>query len=144
VIARRRVVTAALALCAVTAGACGDDRTTEKEPPSEPAGSATRLTADERRVVSESEAAIQLYCRKRALALGDPDKGPTVGQQARALEAVDALVALADEKPAASLAPGVDVRLFLGDLAENLEGSNCDPAIVARLDEGISTLAPMD
>lgn len=140
--ARWRVVAVAGMLCAVTAGACGDDGTTEGEPPDEPAGSVTRLTADERRLVADSEAAIQLYCRKRALALTDPDKRPTVGQQARALEAVDALVKLADEKPAASLRPGVDVRLFLGDLAENLEGSNCDPAIVARIDEGISTLAP--
>jgi hypothetical protein len=144
VIARRRVVAAALALCAVTAGACGDDGTTGEESPPKSAGSASRLTLDERRLVSDSEAAIQLYCRKRALALTDPDKRPTVGQQARALEAVDALVALADEKPAARLRRGVDVRLFLGDLAENLEGSNCDPAIVARLDEGISTLAPED
>ena len=140
--ALRCVVAAALALSAVAACGCGDGGTAGEERTAQPAGSAARLTADDRRLVAESDTAIQIYCRKRALALTDPEKRPTVGQQARALEAVDALVALAREKPAARLRPGIDVRLFVGDLTENLEGSNCDPQIVARLHEGLSSLPP--
>ena len=30
--------------------------------------------------------------------------------------------------------------LFLGDLAEDLEGSNCDPRLVARIDQGLAAL----
>jgi hypothetical protein len=138
----RCVVAAALMLCALTVAACGDGGTTGEERAPEPAGSATRLTEDERRLVADSEAAIQLYCRKRALALTDPGKRPTVDQQARALEAVDALIALARQKPAARLRRGVGIRLFVGDVTENLEGSNCDPQIVARLQQGLSSLPP--
>jgi hypothetical protein len=35
----------------------------------------------------------------------------------------------------------VEVRLFVGDLAENLEGANCDPTIVEHLDAGLSSIS---
>ena len=80
------------------------------------------------------------YCRRRALGLTDPQKRPTAGQQASALEAVDAMLGLAGEKPDAKVGQGVEVSLFLGDLTENLEGSNCDPLIVGRLQQGLASL----
>ncbi|MGH2819111.1 MAG: hypothetical protein ACRDJ5_00505, partial [Actinomycetota bacterium] len=85
-------------------------------------------------------ASIVDYCRRRALSLTDPDRRPTVRQQAEAFRAIDDLVALAGEKPRARVRRGVDVSLFLGDLTENLEGANCDPQILARLREGLATL----
>jgi len=126
-------------IVAIALAACGDDGEPEGEPTTAEPGS-RKLSSAERNLVLESESAIVSYCRKRALALTDPSKRPTVAQQARALDGVDALIELARVKPMAKLRSGVGVRLFLGDLAENLEGVNCDPAIVARLDEGLAQL----
>jgi len=127
-------------IAAIAIAGCGEEE-------SEPAGDAPpddadvrRLTSAERDLVLESEAAILGYCSSRAQALTDPSKRPTVAQQTRALEGVDALVELAAAKPSAELRSGSDVRLFVSDLAENLEGSNCDPAIIARLDAGLAQL----
>ncbi len=35
---------------------------------------------------------------------------------------------------------GTTPRLALGDIAENLEGTNCDPRLVAQIDEALATL----
>lgn len=136
----RRLAAAGLALATIALASCGDGE--EAAPTTEVTADARRLTATDRDLVGDSEKAIVAYCRRAALGLTDPGKRPTVDQQARALEAVDALIELAGEKPAARLRPGVDVRLFIGDLAENLQGSNCDPNIIARLDQGLATLPP--
>jgi hypothetical protein len=32
------------------------------------------------------------------------------------------------------------MRLFLGDFAEDLQGSNCDPRLVQRIDQALATL----
>ena len=133
----RALSLAAAAVLALPAAGCGgsdDDDVGTTPAPSDP----TALTGAERDAVADDEASILEYCRARALSLTNPDKRPTVGQQARALEAVDALVALAAEKPAARVRREVDLGLYLGDLAENLEGSNCDPQIVARLEQGLA------
>jgi hypothetical protein len=137
----RGLAAAGLALAGIALAGCGDGE--EPVPTSEvPATDAGRLTAEERDLVEESERAIVAYCRRVALGLADPGKRPTVSQQARAFEAVDALIELAAEKPGARFRPGVDVRLFMGDLAENLEGANCDPNVIARLEEALATLPP--
>lgn len=135
----RRQAAVGLALAAITLAACGDG-----EEPTSPAEITTTrpgpLTAEQRKLVESSEQAIVAYCRRSALALTRPRKRPTVNQQSRALEAVDALLELAREKPDARLGAGVDVRLFVSDLTENLEGSNCDPGVIARLDQGLAAL----
>jgi hypothetical protein len=128
---------AVLVLAATGCGGSGDEDVGTTSTPSDP----TALTGAERDALADDEASILEYCRARALSLTNPDKRPTVGQQARALEAVDALVALAAEKPAARVERQVDLGLYLGDLAENLEGSNCDPQIVARLEQGLAQVA---
>jgi hypothetical protein len=125
---------AAVAVALVGAG-CGDDGVTTT-----PAPEGGELTAAERKLVEESEAAIVDYCAQRALGLTDPDKRPTAGQQAQALEAVDALIDLTARKPDAKVTPSSEMALFVGDLTENLEGSNCDPLIVGRLQEGLASL----
>ena len=134
--AARLLVIGALLAATVLAG-CGEDEdlasTTTTSSPAE-------LTGSERDLLADSEAAIVDYCRRRALGLTDSDERPTAAQQARALDAVDAMMGLAREKPEAEVMPGVEVSLFLGDLTENLQGSNCDPQIVARLDAGLASL----
>lgn len=130
--------TPAVALVVIALVACGDADEPAQQTSSAPV--AQRLSASDRELISSSERAILSYCRKRALALTDPDRAPSVQQQTRALEGVDALIALGQAKPAARVGAGVDVRLFLGDLVENLEGSNCDPAIIARLEQGLATI----
>lgn len=136
---RARAAACALALViAISAAACGDSG--EEPAAITVSGDPTKLTADERDALDRDETAIAGYCRARALSLTNPGKRPTVGQQARALEGVDAMLALAGQKPNAEVRPGVELSLYLGDFAENLEGSNCDPQIVTRLDEGLVQL----
>jgi hypothetical protein len=124
--------------CAVGLGACGgaDDGSTGPRT----ATARQRLTAAERGQMRRAERTIAYYCRRRALAVAEPDKTPTAGLHARAFRAVDHLIELAARKPGARVSRGVDVKLFLGDLTENLQGSNCDPALVARLEQGLATL----
>lgn len=47
---------------------------------------------------------------------------------------------LAAAKPTAPLGAGQDLRLFVTDVAENLEGSNCDPRMIARLERGLARI----
>jgi hypothetical protein len=122
----------------VALAACGGDE--EDAATTTSPASPAALTRAERDLVGESESAIVEYCRRRALALTDPAKRPTAAQQADAIEAVDALIDLAAAKPEARLRPGVEVRLYVGDLTENLEGANCDPLILGRLQEGLAAL----
>lgn len=129
----------ATGLCALALAGCGSDDE-PKGPATTTAASAQRLTADERARVRDSERAIVSYCRRAKIGATGTGRAPTVAQQARALEAVDELVALAAAKPDAEVAKGVETSLFVGDLTENLQGSNCDAAIVARLEAGLATV----
>ena len=139
---RARALALALACATPALAGCGggsDEPTTFRE---QSPSSVSKLTGEEERLVERSERTITLYCKKRARALTDPSRRPTVGEQARALEAVDALAGLAGAKPGAELRPGLDVRTYLGDIAENLEGANCDPQIIDRIDLGLAETAP--
>ena len=127
-----RRVLAVAALCGALAGCSGEDRT---DTPREPAPSA--LTAAERRSVAGYERRIQEHCFRVASSLTDPSAAPSAAQQRRAFEAADRFGALAARKPTAELDVGQDLRLFLGDVIENLEGSNCDPRMRARLGEAL-------
>ena len=89
---------------------------------------AKRLTAAEQALVTRSERAVQRYCGELALSLTGQRKPPSVAEQGRAFAATDRLIELARKKPAATPESRGEMRLFLGDLAEDLEGSNCDPA----------------
>ena len=50
------------------------------------------------------------------------------------------LAALAAQAPEAGTPDGTTPRLALGDIAENLEGTNCDSRLVARIDEALGSL----
>jgi hypothetical protein len=136
----RAVAAAGLAIGAIALGACGggDEETGTAEPTTTAVGEP--LTAAERKLVEDSEGAIIAYCNRAAVAVTGTAEPPTAKQRRRAFDAVDDLVALAGEKPGARVARGVDVELFLGDLAENLQGANCDPAVVSRIDAGLAAL----
>ena len=118
---------------------CGDDPVprvsapTATPPPS-------RLTVAERRELRELEGRISTHCVRVARSLTDPANGPTRAQVDRAFAAADAFVALAREKPTAPLDVGLDVRLHLSDVVENLEGANCDPRMTGYLERGLSSI----
>jgi hypothetical protein len=141
VIGPRRLVPLLLALALWPAG-CGDDEPAapESATTTTTASQGQRLTAADRDRIRRSEAAILDYCERAAVTATGTAEPPSARRQAGALEAVDELVALAGEKPDATLRAGVDLRLFVGDLTENLQGANCDPAIVSRLEAGLAAI----
>jgi hypothetical protein len=123
----------------VLAGAllgCGGADTEEKIRPATPSA----LTDAERRLIATYEGRIQQHCVRVARSLAELGAAPSPGQQRRALEAADALGALAAQKPTAEIDAGQDLRLFLSDVIENLDGSNCDPRIRARLEQALGAI----
>ena len=88
------------------------------------------------------DARIQAHCVSVTRSLVRPRAAPSPRQERRAFAAADALIALAAEKPAAPLGAGQDTRLFVSDVLENLEGSNCDPRMIARLEQGLAAIPP--
>lgn len=127
-----------LALAAIAS--CGDGGSPETAGTTATGAAAKRLTAAEQALVTRSERAVSRYCGELALSLTGRRKPPSAAEQGRAFAATDRLIELARRKPAARVQPGVDTELFLGDLAEDLEGSNCDPRLVERIDQGLATL----
>jgi hypothetical protein len=134
-------VVAAAALVLVALAACGDGGSPDAAGTTTTTGEAARrLTAAEQSLVSRSERSVQRYCGKLALSLTGQGKPPSAEEQSRAFVATDRLIELASEKPVAPLDTGLEMGLFLGDLAEDLEGSNCDSRLVERIDQGLATL----
>jgi hypothetical protein len=131
-------VAAGLAMLAVVA--CGDGGSPGTGGTTPAGATAKRLTADEQALVTRSDRTVVRYCGKLALSLTGQRKPPSAQEQGRAFAATDRLIELAREKPAARVESGVDMGLFLGDLAEDLEGSNCDPRLVERIDQALATL----
>ncbi|HEV2811867.1 MAG TPA: hypothetical protein VGW10_01340 [Solirubrobacteraceae bacterium] len=122
-------------LAIVLAAGCGGG---SDDPPR--AAPPARLTADERRLVREYEGRIQTHCVRVARSLVDRRAAPTAAQERRAFAAADALAALVARKPTAPVDVGQDLRLYLSDVVENLEGSNCDPRMVARLERALGAI----
>ena len=133
-----RHVWAAAVVSGAVAG-CGGDDTGSDSDRARPAP-APVLTSAERRLVATYEGRIQEHCVRVARSLADPSAAPSPGQQQRAFAAADALGSLAARKPTAEIDVGQDLRLFLSDLIENLEGSNCDPRMRARLEQALSVI----
>ena len=137
----RTGLVAALVLVLLALGGCGGGGDSAETPGTAPASAeGRRLTAEERHLALQSRGAVGRYCAEQALSLSGRRKPPSAEDQARVFAATDRLIELAREKPAARVEPGVDTELFLGDLAEDLEGSNCDPRLVERIDQGLATL----
>jgi hypothetical protein len=133
-------VATAVALSLLAIASCGDDGSPGTAGATPAGAAAKRLTAAEQALVTRSDRAVSRYCGELALSLTGQRKPPSAEEQGRAFAATDRLIELAREKPAARVQPGVDTELFLGDLAEDLEGSNCDPRLVERIDQALATL----
>jgi hypothetical protein len=127
-------------LSLVAIGSCGNDDSAQTVSTTPTGAAARRLTGAEQALVTRSERAVQRYCGKLALSLTGQRKPPSSSEQVRAFVATDRLIELAHRKPAATGETGVEMGLFLGDLAEDLEGSNCDPRLVERIDQALATL----
>ena len=137
---RSRAPTIALLVLALLGGTLGcGDQESAGEPP---AAADTKLTGEERRSLADYDRRIQVHCLSVGRSLIDPRAAPSAREQKRAFAAADQLIALAAAKPAAPLGAGQDTRLFLSDVIENLQGSNCDPRMVSRLAQGLAAIAP--
>jgi len=136
----RRTAVAAVGLSLMAIGSCGDDDSAQTASTTATGAAARRLTGAEQALVTRSERAVQRYCGKLALSLTGRRKPPSPAEQGRAFAATNRLIELARRKPAATGETGVEMGLLLGDLAEDLEGSNCDPLLVQRIDEALATL----
>ena len=135
----RLALAAAVGLSLVAIASCGDGGSSKTASTTDGEGS-RRLTPAEQALVSRSERAVQRYCGKLALSLTGQRRPPSVQEQAGAFAATDDLIGLARSKPAAPVEGGVDMGFFLGDLAEDLEGANCDQRLVQRIDVALATL----
>lgn len=142
---RSRLLAAPAVLCAAAllAGGCHE----EPQPRGGPAAAATptpgpppRLTEAERRRLRVAEGRIESHCVAVSRGLVDPDEAPTRAERARAFAAADEMIAVARAKPKALVDVGQDARLYLGDVVENIEGSNCDPAMVDHLERGFARI----
>lgn len=130
------------ALAALLLGGCGDDGA--NQPPTANA-KRQRLTTQERRSAERSERAIYAYCRRVAQFDQGKRKGVPLESQSRAVQAVDDLVALAREEPRAKVNVGlvgenVQLRVHIGDIAEDLQATNCDSNLIDRIDQGLATV----
>jgi len=136
---RGRSAAFALAMGLLAAAGCGND-----EPAATTASDAApaSLTGEERRLLGVYDARIARYCVRVARSAVEPARAPDPAEEARGFAAAEDLIALAAEKPAAPLEAGGDTRLFLSDVIENLEGSNCDPRMLATLQRGLAGIPP--
>ena len=121
---------------AVLAAGCGGSDAERERTQQAPA----KLTAAERRLVRTYEGRIQAHCVRVARSLVEPEAAPSPGEERAAFEAADALAALAARKPTAPIDVGQDLRLYLSDVVENLQGSNCDPRMLARLERALAAI----
>lgn len=135
-------LTAVLASAALNVGCGGEDEPAETGVP--PMSAASSLTDEEKRALGRYDRLIQGHCVRVAESLLGSGTGPSARQEMRAFAAAEALIALAAEKPAAPLGAGQDTRLFLADVLENLDGSNCDPRMTAVLGQGLSQIPPAE
>lgn len=128
---------AAGAATAILLGACGGEESEPEQPPVQ-VEARQRLTPAERERAFDAQQTLSIYCARLGAALVGERRPPSRREEREAFTAVDWLVRLAHEKPTARVQVGVETGLFASDVAENLEGLNCDPRLVARLEQGIA------
>jgi hypothetical protein len=127
-----------IALAVTALAGCGSEEAmvstqTATVPPARP----KNLSAAEQRRAFEAQQEISEYCRRRALSLQSDESPPSAARARKALAAADRLAELARSHPFELVQTGVDMRLYVGDLVEDLGNLNCDPALVRRLEEGL-------
>ena len=140
---RRARLLPAVVLCAVAVAGCGDSGSSaaDDEASSVETTSVEQVSGPPARVIRRTQTAVGAYCGRVAAGLRE-GRGPTPADFERVSSAIDQLVALAAQRPQARDPLGTTPRLALGDIAENLEGANCDPRLVERIDAALATLPP--
>jgi hypothetical protein len=140
---RRGRLLPSVVLCAAALAGCGDSGSSsgDEETSSVETTTVEQVSGPPARVIRRAQTAVDTYCRRVAEALGE-GRGPTPADFERVSSAIDQLVALAAQRPQATDPIGTTPRLALGDIAENLEGANCDPRLVERIDAALATLPP--
>jgi hypothetical protein len=136
----RPAAAAAVGLSLMAIASCGNGESPQTAGTTPTGAAARRLTSAEQTLVVRSDRTVQRYCGKLALSVTGRARPPSAEEASRAFAATDRLIELARAKPAASIENGVEMELFLGDLAEDLEGSNCDSRLVERIDQALATL----
>jgi hypothetical protein len=126
---RHRLIVS-LALATLALSSCGGGSSTE----------AQRLSAREQTVVSDAQRAIRSHCRQIALFVSRRGSQPSSSQTERTFRAVDNLIALARQKPDPLYQGREDLRDLLNDMAEDLDGTNCSPPLLDRIEEGLRTV----
>jgi hypothetical protein len=99
-----------------------------------------RLSLEERSEVVRSQRAIRSYCRLVGLFLVGRHGPPTQAESERVRDAAAKLIESARAKPQAEYREQETMRQLLGDIAEDLEGTNCSSALVAQLQQGLRSL----
>jgi hypothetical protein len=131
----RTILVLMLSLVALTG--CGDDNSGKATLSKRPAP----LSAGDQATVSEARTEIQSYCRQLLQYLARRRGPPTEDETGEAYAGVDRLAGIARAQPSATVSPtGETVRDLLGDIAEDLQGSNCADNVVARIDQALRTL----
>ena len=128
----------ASALPAAGCGGSGESTTTE------PARTVTEpppLSPGEVALLDRTRAAVDSYCVHVGARVAE-GRAPATRRFARVTAQVERLAALARTKPLAPAPDGSTPRFALGDIAEDLEGSNCDPRLARRIDEALAALPP--
>ena len=95
------------------------------------------MTVAERSSVAAGEDAIRAYCRRLGLHLAGRGTAPGEAVRQRALRGARSIATVARSKPQAPYGTGQTVRGLAADTAEDLEGTNCSPALVAELARGL-------
>jgi hypothetical protein len=121
----------ALLVLASALTSCGDDSSDDE-----------RLSPQEQASVASAQATVRDHCRIAARYAAGRRGPPTRRELARAQRAIDVLAALAMEKPRAPAAGGTAPRDVLVNVAEDLEGSNCSPPLLARVEQALAALPP--
>lgn len=120
-------------------GGNGEDGVTQ---PRTVADGGTELAPGEEDLVRRAQERVRSYCGQRVRALAGQGNPPSPRDFYVVTQVIEELGVLAAEKPEAETAEGVSVRLALGDIAEDLEGTNCDPRLVEQIDQLLSTAPP--
>ena len=128
-----------LAIVLLLAAGCGEDEPAPA-PVTVASTPAPTVAAADRDRLRSLEARIQRHCVAVSRSLVDPADAPTPEQATRAFAAADDLIAMVRADPRSDLGAGQDLRLYLSDVIENLQGSNCDPRMLDRLRQGRGTI----
>ena len=119
-------------LLALVVAGCGGSSTKAEAP-------AGKLTRAEAVRVAAAERDIRAYCRAVGRALTKQGEPPS---DARAGAAVKELGALGRARPGATTPEGETVSEVMGDIVEDLEGTNCSQGLVDQLEAELRTLPP--